>query len=160
MTACVGEIRLEGTLFAFVCFVYDFFALHSCIHTFMHYHNAWIHVDTCTIIIGNPHSLSRLQFGWRREKGRLVKFDMEGSSELVRMDDVDMLVNERIIEYIQNNLGQLLQAVKETGNQTLRPSYRVVPPPTQREMNPNDEEDVVVDDGPPLIEDKVKAYEA
>ena len=79
---------------------------------------------------------------------------MEGSSQPIRMEEVDKLVNERVNEYIQNNLGQLLQDAKETE----RPSYKAMPPPPHQGET-NKEEDVVVD-GPPLTEDQIKAYEA
>ena len=70
------------------------------------------------------------------------------------MEEVDKLVNEKVNEYIQNNLGQLLQAIKETE----RPSYRALPPRShQGEVT---EEDVVVVDGPLLTEDHIKRYEA
>ena len=70
------------------------------------------------------------------------------------MEEVDKLVNERVNEYIQNYLGQLLQAAKETK----RPSYRVVPPPPhQGEVT---KMEVIMVDGPPLIKDHIKAYEA
>ena len=70
------------------------------------------------------------------------------------MEEVDKLVNERVNEYIQNNLGQLLQAAKEIE----RPSYRAVPPPPHQGLVT--EEEVIVVDGPPLIEDQIKAYKA
>ena len=73
----------------------------------MHYHNTWIHANTCTVIIGNSRSVSTPQFGWRREEGRLVKFVIEDSSQSVRIEEVDKLVNKRVNEYIQNNLGLL-----------------------------------------------------
>ena len=79
---------------------------------------------------------------------------MEGSSQPVRMEEVDKLVNERVNEYIQNNQGQLLQAAKEIE----RPSYMGAPPlPYQGDVI---KEEVVVVDGLPLTKDQIKAYEA
>ena len=78
---------------------------------------------------------------------------MEGSSQPVRMEEVDKLVNERVNEYIHNNLGQLLQAGKEIE----KPTYRPVPPPPQQGQAR--EEKVIIVDGPLLIEDHIKAYD-
>ena len=61
------------------------------------------------------------------------------------MKEVEKLVNERVNEYIQNNLGQLLQATKEIE----RTSYRAVPPPPHQ--GETSEEEVVVVDVLPLI---------
>ena len=70
------------------------------------------------------------------------------------MEEVNKLVNERVNEYIQNNLGQLLQVAKEIE----RPSYRAVPPlPHQGEVT---KEEVIMVDGSPLTEVQIKAYEA
>ena len=54
---------------------------------------------------------------------------MESSSQPVRMEEFDKLVNKKVNEYIQNNMGQVLQAVKETE----RPSYRAMPPSPLKE---------------------------
>ena len=69
------------------------------------------------------------------------------------MEEVDKLVNEKVNEYLQNNLGQLLQATKEIK----RPSYGAGPsPPYQGETS---EVEVFMVISPPLTEDQLQTYE-